>query len=195
MDDGRAATGDRRPPAPTGNRQLGADDRLDARAFRGQVKPRRAVDAVAIEQRERRIPERRRALDERFGQRGAVEERKGGRGVEFDVHGRSIEDRLRGTSRSVMRSRNSRQSDPSLSADVPFVAIPALRPPRPTSAPDVRHGPRSASTSPAGMPRRSMATRTGRPRSTVTRTATGGRKRRRISDAVAGVPAAVRLRG
>jgi hypothetical protein len=36
------------------------------------VKPRRAVDAVAIQQRECRIPERRGALDERFGQRRAV---------------------------------------------------------------------------------------------------------------------------
>ena len=37
------------------------------------MEARRAVDAVAIEQRERRIPERRRALDQRFRQRCAVE--------------------------------------------------------------------------------------------------------------------------
>jgi len=47
-------------------------------------------------------------------------------------------------------------------------------------APDVRHGPAACSTWPPGIPRRSMASRTGRPRSTVTRTATGGRKRRTI---------------
>ena len=40
------------------------------------MEPRRAVDAVAIEQRERGIAERRRALDERLGQRRAVEKRK-----------------------------------------------------------------------------------------------------------------------
>ena len=56
------------------------------------MKPRRAVHAVAIEQRERRISERRRALDERFGQRGAVEKRKRGRRVQLDVHDGSIED-------------------------------------------------------------------------------------------------------
>ena len=51
------------------------------------MKPRRAVDAVAIEQRERRIAERGRAIDERFGQRGAVEKGEGGRSVKLDVHG------------------------------------------------------------------------------------------------------------
>src|SRR5262249_13977744 len=47
----------------------------------------RAVDAVAIEQRERRIAERRGAVDERLGKRGAVEKRKRGSGVKLDIHG------------------------------------------------------------------------------------------------------------
>ena len=54
-------------------RQLGADDRLDPRPLRREMKPRQPIDAIAIEQRQRRIPEGRRALDERLGQRRAVE--------------------------------------------------------------------------------------------------------------------------
>ena len=77
-----------------GHRQLRADDRLDAGALRGEVKARRAVDAVAIEQRERRIAERRGAVDQRFGQRGAVEKRKGGGSVQFDIHGAHVADAL-----------------------------------------------------------------------------------------------------
>jgi hypothetical protein len=50
------------------------------------VEARRAVDAVGVEQRERGIAERRRALDERFGERGALEKAEGGGGVELDVH-------------------------------------------------------------------------------------------------------------
>ena len=69
------------------HRQLRADDRLEPRLLRGEMKARRAVDAVAIEQRQRRIAQRRRPIDERLRQRRAVEKRKRGRGVEFDVHG------------------------------------------------------------------------------------------------------------
>ena len=54
------------------------------------MKPRRAVHAVGIEQRERGIAERRRALDERFGQRGALQKAERRRGVEFDVHGSGV---------------------------------------------------------------------------------------------------------
>ena len=57
-------------------------------AQRGFVKARRAVDAVAIEQRERGVAEIGRAIDERLGQRRALEKAEGGRGVELDVHGR-----------------------------------------------------------------------------------------------------------
>ena len=71
------------------DRQLGADDGAEAGGFGGLMKARRAVDAVAIEQRERGIAERRGTLDERFGQRRAAEKRKRRRGVELDVgHGR-----------------------------------------------------------------------------------------------------------
>ncbi|HTI38096.1 MAG TPA: hypothetical protein VL484_11075 [Vicinamibacterales bacterium] len=55
------------------DRQLGADHRVQAGFLRGHVETRSAVHAVAIEQRERRIAERRRALDEGLGQRRAVE--------------------------------------------------------------------------------------------------------------------------
>ena len=61
--------------------------RMPARE-RGLVKARRAVDAVAIEQRQRGVAEIGRAIDERFGQRRALEKAEGGGGVELDVHGR-----------------------------------------------------------------------------------------------------------
>ena len=70
------------------DRQLRADDGAQPGLLRGLMKPRRAVHAVGIEQRQRRIAERGRALDERLGQRGALEKAEGRRGVEFDVHGR-----------------------------------------------------------------------------------------------------------
>jgi hypothetical protein len=41
------------------------------------VKTRRAVHAVAIEQRQRGISQRRRALDERFRQRRRIEKTEG----------------------------------------------------------------------------------------------------------------------
>jgi hypothetical protein len=41
------------------------------------VKTRRAVNAVTIEQRERRVLERGRAIDKRFRQRGALQEAEG----------------------------------------------------------------------------------------------------------------------
>ena len=75
------------------DRQLRADDRPDAGRERGLVKARRAVDAVAIEQRERRIAELGGAIDERFGQRRALEKTEGGRGVELDVHRTGRHDR------------------------------------------------------------------------------------------------------
>jgi hypothetical protein len=51
------------------------------------MESRNAVDPVAVEQRQRRIAERRGTLDEGFRQRRAVEKRKRGRRVQFDVHG------------------------------------------------------------------------------------------------------------
>src|SRR5439155_12066990 len=67
------------------NRQFRSNDRTDSGRERRLVKARRAVHAVAIEQRERGIAERRRAIDERFGKRRALEKAEGGGGVEFDV--------------------------------------------------------------------------------------------------------------
>jgi hypothetical protein len=69
------------------DRQFGPDDRLQTGTFRRKMEARRAVDAVAIEQRERRIAERGGAVDQRLGERRAVEKRKGGRRVQLDVHG------------------------------------------------------------------------------------------------------------
>ena len=54
------------------DRQLRADDRLQAGLARGLMEAGRSVDAVGIEQRQRGVAKRRGALDERFGQRGAA---------------------------------------------------------------------------------------------------------------------------
>ena len=70
------------------DRQLRADERLDAGGERRFMKTRRAGDAVAIEQRDRRIAERRRSIDERFGQRRGAQETECGGGVKLDIHGR-----------------------------------------------------------------------------------------------------------
>jgi hypothetical protein len=52
------------------------------------MKPRCAVDAVAIEQCHRRIAKRGGTVDERFGQRGALQKTECGRGMQLDVrHG------------------------------------------------------------------------------------------------------------
>jgi hypothetical protein len=68
--------------------QLRSDDGVQASLLRGFMEARGAVDAISVEQRERWIAERRRALDERFGQRGALKKAEGRRDVEFDVHSR-----------------------------------------------------------------------------------------------------------
>ena len=65
--------------------ELGADDGADAGGFGRDMKARRAVDAVTIEQRKRRIPQRRRPLDQCLGQRGATQKGKRRRGMELDV--------------------------------------------------------------------------------------------------------------
>ena len=48
--------------------ELGADDRADAGGKRGAMEARRAVDAVAIEQRNRRVAVAGGLIDERFRQ-------------------------------------------------------------------------------------------------------------------------------
>ena len=55
------------------DRQLRADDRLYSGGLRGPVELRRAVDAITIEQRQRGIAKLRGAVDERAGQRGAIQ--------------------------------------------------------------------------------------------------------------------------
>ena len=169
------------PRQPTRYRQLSADDRLDAGALRGEVKTRRAVDAVAIEQRERRIAERRGAVDQRFGQRGAVEKRKGGGSVQFDIHGAHVADALVVNPFDKPSVGIPLQKDAAYRAvverHVPFVAVPAL------AVPPVA-GRSATGRLPAGRHRRACRgdrwpRETGAPFSTATRTATGGRKRRR----------------
>jgi hypothetical protein len=71
---------------PERDRHLGADDGLQPGAAGGKVKPGDAIDAVAIEQRQRRIPQIRRALHERLRQRSAVQKRKRRGGMKFDIH-------------------------------------------------------------------------------------------------------------
>jgi hypothetical protein len=54
-------------PTSDSDSHLRADDRLETRLLCCEMEARRAVDAVAIEQRERAVAERGRALDQRFG--------------------------------------------------------------------------------------------------------------------------------
>ena len=58
---------------PGSNRQLGSDDRFDPGHFRGAIELRRAMDAVAIEQRQRGIAQLGGSFDQRSGKRGAIE--------------------------------------------------------------------------------------------------------------------------
>src|SRR5262249_16015337 len=68
-------------------RQFGANDRLGTSRAGGLVKRGCTVDAVSIEQRERRIAERCSTIHERFGQRSRLEKTECGRGVKLHVHG------------------------------------------------------------------------------------------------------------
>jgi hypothetical protein len=51
------------------------------------MEPWSAVHAIRVEQCQRRIPERRGTLDERFGQRSALQKTERGGAMELDVHG------------------------------------------------------------------------------------------------------------
>jgi hypothetical protein len=75
-----------RPFIRCGHGQFASDDGLDAGGTGGLMEARRAVHAVAIHERERGISQRRRALDERLGQRSRLEEAERGGGVELGVH-------------------------------------------------------------------------------------------------------------
>src|SRR5215470_9500494 len=79
---------------------------------------------------------------------------------------------------SVSRSRKTRYVEPSLSVTShssrsQYFFVSSTHQP-----PDVRHGPAYVSTLPPLIPRRSLVTRTGMPRSTRTRAGIGKRKRR-----------------
>src|SRR5207244_7912865 len=73
--------------------QLRADDRSDAGGTRRFVEPRRAVDAVAIEERERGIAKIGGAIHPRFRKRRALKKAEGGGRVQFDIggHGENAE--------------------------------------------------------------------------------------------------------
>jgi len=93
------------------------------------MKARRAVDAVAIEERERRIAEGRGAFDERFGERGAVEKGKGRCGMQFDIHAVLVVDAFEEppVRRVVLKDA---ADDTALQRDVPLTAMPrVIRPP------------------------------------------------------------------
>ena len=70
-----------------GHRQLRAHNRPHAHRLRCPVKARGAVDAIPVEQRQRRIAEGGGPIHQRLGKRGALQKAEGGGGVEFDVGG------------------------------------------------------------------------------------------------------------
>src|SRR6266404_8692308 len=70
------------------DRQLGANDGAQPGLGCRLVEARRAVDAIRVEQRQRRIAERGRAVHERLGKGGALKKAEGRCGVELDVHSR-----------------------------------------------------------------------------------------------------------
>jgi hypothetical protein len=80
------------------HRQFHPHNRPDPCGESGLVETGDAVDAVAIDERHRRVAQLRRTIDERFGQRGSLEKAEGGRGVEFDV-GHTAADRQTAGSR------------------------------------------------------------------------------------------------
>ena len=68
------------------NRQLGADDRLQARGGGGLVEARHAAETVAIDQRDGGVAQRGGAVDEGFRRGGALEKGEGRSHVELNVH-------------------------------------------------------------------------------------------------------------
>src|SRR5439155_10818128 len=71
-----------------GDRELRADDRTNARRERRLVKSWRTVHAIPIEQGERRVAEIGGPIDERLGQRRALQKTEGRCRMQFDVRGR-----------------------------------------------------------------------------------------------------------
>ena len=91
--------------AAIGERDFRADERPDPVLVRTGVKPRRAIDAVAIEERERGQPELAGGLGELLGQRGAAQEAEGAGRMEFDVAAHQSYSPSRNQPAGVRRSR------------------------------------------------------------------------------------------
>jgi hypothetical protein len=96
------------------------------------MESRRAVDAIGIDERQRGISQRRRALDERLGQRGSLEEAECRGGVELDVHD-SIDHaldeppvRLRALRYGATLTKQA-VAHAIVKRDIPLVPIPMLR--------------------------------------------------------------------
>ena len=93
--------------APSGRRcDLGADVGADGNLFCGEMEPRRAVDAVAIEQSHGAHAQFGAESGEFFGHGSAFEKAEGGAGVEFDVHALSVSRRFRGRTSPGGSNRN-----------------------------------------------------------------------------------------
>ncbi len=71
--------------------QLSADNRPEAGSCGGFVESRRAVDAVAIQEGNRGVPEIGGSIDERLGQGGTLKKAEGRSRVELDVRRRHNE--------------------------------------------------------------------------------------------------------
>ncbi len=87
-----------------------------------------AVDAIAIQQRERGVARFNRAVDQNFGKRCALQKAERGRGVEFDVrrHATSINNGI--DEPRIGRSITKHPIHGAVAErNVPFVAIPQVR--------------------------------------------------------------------
>lgn len=67
------------------NCEFGPNQRADPRSERSLMKARRTRHAIAIEQRNGRIPKRRGPIDEHFGERGRTEKTERGGSMKLDV--------------------------------------------------------------------------------------------------------------
>ena len=66
--------------------QLRTHERRDPEPYRRPVEAGRAIEAVAIQERQRRLPEAGRPLGERFGQGRPLEKAEGAPGMQLHVH-------------------------------------------------------------------------------------------------------------
>ena len=72
-------------PDPGNDRQFSTNDCPQSGLLRRLVKARGAIDAVGIEQCQRRIAQRSRAFDERFGERCALQKAESRGRMKLDV--------------------------------------------------------------------------------------------------------------